>query len=196
MTFAPPPTAAAWRHTGARSGFEVVFFQLLDDGWQAEGWTTAVEHDETWAVAYTIQLDGSWATRSARVLGRSMSGARSTLLETDGNGHWLVDGEAAPHLNGCLDVDLESSAMTNAFPVHRLALATGASASCPAAYVRAADLAVERLEQTYARPLDDAGGWYEYAAPAFEFTCRLAYDESGLVLRYPGIATRVHPAPR
>jgi hypothetical protein len=31
---------------------------------------------------------------------------------------------------------------------------------------------------------------YDYAAPAFEFGCRLVYDESGLVLSYPGIAVR------
>jgi hypothetical protein len=27
-------------------------------------------------------------------------------------------------------------------------------------------------------------------APAFDFACRLTYDESGLVLDYPGIAVR------
>jgi hypothetical protein len=31
---------------------------------------------------------------------------------------------------------------------------------------------------------------YDYRAPAFGFSCRLAYDESGLVLDYPGIAVR------
>ncbi|MGH3270607.1 MAG: hypothetical protein ACRDN1_16370 [Trebonia sp.] len=31
---------------------------------------------------------------------------------------------------------------------------------------------------------------YDYAAPVFDFTCRIAYDESGLVLNYPGIAVR------
>lgn len=31
---------------------------------------------------------------------------------------------------------------------------------------------------------------YDYAAPAFGFTCRLIYDESGLVPDYPGIAVR------
>ena len=31
---------------------------------------------------------------------------------------------------------------------------------------------------------------YRYAAPAFDFTCTLVYDESGLVLDYPGIAVR------
>jgi len=32
---------------------------------------------------------------------------------------------------------------------------------------------------------------YLQAAPAFGFTCTLGYDESGLVLDYPGIAVRV-----
>lgn len=32
---------------------------------------------------------------------------------------------------------------------------------------------------------------YDYAAPVFGFTDRLVYDESGLVLEYPGIARRV-----
>jgi hypothetical protein len=31
---------------------------------------------------------------------------------------------------------------------------------------------------------------YNYAAPAFDFTSQLVYDEYGLVVRYPGIAVR------
>jgi hypothetical protein len=113
------------------------------------------------------------------------------VLESDGAGHWQIDGEPAPQLDGCLDVDLESSALTNAFPVHRLGLAIGEEADAPAAYVRAADLRVERLEQHYER-LDDDGSRqrYHYSAPQFEFACELVYDEFGLVLAYPGIAVR------
>ncbi|HEV3288618.1 MAG TPA: putative glycolipid-binding domain-containing protein, partial [Streptosporangiaceae bacterium] len=102
-----------------------------------------------------------------------------------------VDSEPAPHLDGCLDVDLESSAMTNALPVRRMGLPVAALAAAPAAYVRVAGLAVQRLEQTYLRAAGDLTRQrYEYAAPAFDFTCSLVYDESGLVLDYPGIATR------
>ena len=112
-------------------------------------------------------------------------------LEADGRGGWLVDGVAAPHLDGCLDVDLESSSLTNAFPVNRLGLAPTESADAPAAYVRALDLVVERLEQRYVR-IDDGsgGGRYDYTSPAFDFRCELAYDAAGLVLDYPGIASR------
>ena len=60
--------------------------------------------------------------------------------------------------------------------------------SAPAAYVRADDLRVERLEQTYRR-VDERE--YDYESPAADFRCRLVFDASGFVLDYPGIATRV-----
>lgn len=56
-----------------------------------------------------------------------------------------------------------------------------------------------------ARVAPGAGGWliegeriaderghqrYRYAAPAFGFTAELVYDDAGLVLEYPGIASR------
>ena len=191
MSLTPMPATAAWRHRGARSGFEVVYFSTRSDGCRFEGWTTAIEDGATWAVEYLIEADAAWATRRAQIRGRSAGGFCSTLLEADGAGHWLVDGEPAPHLDGCLDVDLEASAMTNALPVRRMALPAGAVAAAPAAYVRAVGLAVERLEQTYARAADqDTGQRYDYTAPAFDFHCRLVYDQSGLVLDYPGIAVR------
>jgi len=191
MPFLPLPPSAAWAHRDARSGFEVAYFQPHDDGHLLTGATTAVEDGQSWIVDYEIQVDVGWRTLSARVTGRSTTGARTRLLETDGEGRWRIDGEPALHLDGCLDVDLESSAMTNALPVRRLALPTGATAQARAAYVRALDLSVERLEQQYTRTADQHGHQrYDYTAPAFDFSYRLLYDEAGLVLAYPGIAVR------
>jgi hypothetical protein len=175
---------AAWRHEGAREGFEVVFAE--DRAF--DGATTAVEAGEAWHVGYAIRLRPDGTTQTARVTGRSQRGEHAVALEADGAGRWRVDGEAAPRLDGCLDVDLESSALTNAFPARRLKLRVGDSADAPAAYVRALDLRVERLEQRYTR-LD--AHRYRYRAPAFDFECEIVYDDAGLVLAYPGIATRV-----
>jgi uncharacterized protein len=103
MDFAPLPATAAWQHRGARAGFEVAYFQPFGAGLRIEGWTTAIEDGSTWAVEYVIDLDGTGATRSARIRGRSAAGSVSTLLEADGAGRWLVDGAPASHLDGCLD---------------------------------------------------------------------------------------------
>ena len=191
MTFAPLPATACWQHRAARSGFAVAYFQAASGGWRMDGTTAAVEDGQTWIVSYSIRLDAAWLTREARVSSRTASGSRETQLACDGEGRWLVDGRPAAHLDGCLDVDLESSALTNTLPVHRLGLAAGARAATPAAYIRALDLRAERLEQSYERLPDDTGRErYRYAAPAFGFTCTLVYDSSGLVLDYPGIAVR------
>src|SRR5689334_19518726 len=178
MRFQTPPRFAAWRHHEARDGFEVAFVHPHEGGYRVEGATNAVEDGEAWVVRYAIDLAADWSTRSARLEGRSARGRHALRLDADGSGRWRIDGAAAPLLDGCLDVDLESSALTNALPVHRLGLERGQHAQAPAAYVRALDLTVERLEQRYTRVDDDAGRQrYHYCAPAFAYECRLAYDD-------------------
>jgi hypothetical protein len=191
VVFAPLPAAACWQHRGARSGFEVSYFESGAGGWRFEGTTAAIEDARSWIVSYSIGLDAAWRTRRALITARTASGLHEAELACDQAGRWSINGQRAAHLDGCLDVDLESSALTNTLPVHRLDLAAGDRAETPAAYVRALDLSVERLEQTYTRLPGEAGRQrYLYAAPAFDFTCTLSYDESGLVLDYPGIAVR------
>jgi hypothetical protein len=190
-SFAELPASAAWRHHDARVGFEVLFTSRHADGFRLDGHSTAVEEGVAWGIRYTLMVDAHWRTRSAHVVGRSSVGAHEVLLEGDA-GEWRVDGRPALELSGCVDVDLEASACTNLLPVRRLVLQVGESAEAPAAYVRAEDLRVERLEQTYAR-LPDVGehARYDYESPSFDFRATLVFDELGLVLEYPGIAVRV-----
>ena len=193
-TFDELPIAAAWRHEASREGFEVVFFGTVPRGRRMEGWTAAVEDAEAWVVGYEIVVDESWRTTSARVWARSREGEREVRVQADGSGKWLIDGAVADDLDGCIDIDLESSACTNTLPVHRLALGEGEAGESPAAYVRALDLRVERLEQRYFRVAADGDPGrprFHYSAPRFDYDDDLVYDSRGLVLHYPGIATRI-----
>jgi uncharacterized protein len=196
MSFSAPPPVAAWRHLDAREGFEVVYLRGSTEGYRIEGHTVAVEAGAAWAISYTIALDAGWATRRARVSARWAEQQREITLEGDGRGHWTLDSAPVPELDGCLDVDLEASAFTNAFPIRRLDLDVGRHAAAPAVYVRALDLAVERLEQDYTRRRSGEGERvYDYRAPVFEYAGRLIYDSAGLVLDYPGIAVRIAARP-
>lgn len=186
------PAAAAWRHLDAREGFEVLFPRREADGYRFEGHATAVEGGVTWSVRYAIRVGPDWATRDAHVSSRSVAGERELRLQGDGSAGWMIDGRPAPELDGCVDVDLEASAFTNAFPIHRLRLGVGEDADAPAVYVRAPNLRVARLEQHYARLPDEGPRMrFDYTAPAFDFRAVLVYDESGFVVDYPGIAVRV-----
>jgi hypothetical protein len=192
MLFGPLPPSGAWQHVDSRVGLEVAYLEDASGGHRLHGCTTALEQGEPWWVTYEIVCDVDWRTRRAHIAGTSTAGTRSVLLETDGRGTWRINGSTEPALAGCLDVDLESSALTNTLPVHRLALTLGETRPAPAAYVRATGLTVHRLEQTYGRHADDGCRQrYHYTAPAFDFAAQLVYDEAGLILDYPGIARRV-----
>jgi hypothetical protein len=187
------PAAACWRHEGLRSGFEVASFTPQPDGLRIEGTTVGLQDGLAWVVSYEISLNHGWRTRAALVSTRTPSRLIDRTIHADGSGHWLVDGHEADHLNGCIDIDLESSAMTNALPVHRLGLLQGQHAEAPAAYVGLPDTDVQRLEQSYTRVAnhDDGHPRYDYHAPAFDFRTQLVYDDAGLLLEYPGIGVRV-----
>lgn len=183
------PGAAAFRHTGLRDGFEVVFLRGRDDGLALCGSAAAVEDGRPWTVAYEIVVDRRWSTRSATVITSTEVRTHTCELRTDGHGAWTVDGVDRADLAGCLDVDLEASACTNTLPVHRHS-DTREAFDAPAAYVRV-DGTVSRLEQRY-RPIPGsaAAPEFDYVAPAFDFTCRMVFDSSLLVIDYPGIAVR------
>ena len=185
------PVTACWRHVGARTGFEVAFFEPTPTGWRIKGTTAALQDGHTSVVTYRVELDSEWRTRLARITTTLARGSWELALDSDGEGSWTVNGVAASHLDGCFDVDLELSAVTNALPVHRQPLRVGQRMAAPAAYVRAVPGPVERLEQLYERVKSSDGlSAYEYAAPSFDFSCQLIYDTHGLVVDYPGIAVR------
>ncbi len=175
-----------------RAGFEVVFGVGAEDGYRFEGHCTAVEGGVPWSLGYLITVDAEWVTRRAEISELSDRGARRAVLEHDGAGHWLVDGVAAPALDGCLDADLEASAFTNAIPVGRLGLEGGETGRSAGVWLRSPGCEVERLEQTYLR-IPDADGLsrYRYSAPQLRFEAELSYDSAGVGTDYPGLATRV-----
>lgn len=181
------PREAAWRHVGDQEGFEVAFLRRTSQGHVLAGSTTAVEDGVAWRADHEVDVADDWTTRSARVTVRTAASNRAVSLVADGAGAWWVDGVRRPDLDGCLDVDLESSVVTNTLPLHRL-VGEGGRRSCPAAFVRVPGLAVERLEQTYERVGESS---VDYRAPVVEVGCRITHDDHLLVRDYPGLATRV-----
>lgn len=176
------PPFAAWRFVEAVDGFEVVYAAPGE----IRGHTSAVEANRPYAVRYDIRFDEEWHTRTVRVSADTMAGVHKVTLASDGSGRWTVNGQPRSDLDGLIDIDLESSACTNTFPVHRLDLPVGETVLAPAVYVQALDLTVRRLDQTYRRL--DADRFHYTAEGGFEAVLR--YDNGRLIIDYPGIAVR------
>ena len=184
-----PPPEAVWRHHTAREAVEVVLAERVGGGWILRGHTTGIEEEVAYALAWEVVVGPDWVTRRACV--RSLLPGREgeVRLARSETGEWTVDGVPRPDLDGVRDVDLEASAVTNTLPLHRESL--DRETPGPAAYVRL-DLAVELLDQWYGPAEAVDTGWrVPYRAPRFEADFDLRVDRAGLVLDYPGLATRL-----
>ena len=157
----------------------------------AVGWnlTGRVEVDEAGVraqLAYVIDCDGEWRTRSATVTGQASAAPVRFELTADGAGHWTLNGDPLDIADGALDVDLGFTPATNLLPIRRLDLPVGARAQVRTAWVRFPELRVEMLEQSYER---EAASVFRYDAlvDGEPFRARLDTDEFGRVLLYEGL---------
>ena len=176
------PQFAAWRFVDTVDGFEIVYTAQGE----LRGHTSAVEDSKPYAVHYHIRFDDQWRTREAHVSTDTVAGTLEVKLASDGAGNWTVNDQPRRELDGLVDIDLEASACTNTFPVHRLHFPVDETVRAPAVYVQALDLTVRRLDQTYRRI--DARRFHYTSEGGFEAVLR--YDASSLIVDYPGIAMR------
>jgi hypothetical protein len=191
MRLSTPATAASWIHRDARAGFEVAFVSETSTGHRLTGHTTANESNRPWSVGYEVETDSAWRTLTVAASNLTEAGTRALSMTRTTGDRWTVNGEPRHDLDGCVDVDFESSAVTNTLPIHRLDFTAGVVVDAPTAFVRAEDLRVERIEQTYTLIERAAERLrFHYESPTFDFSCELEYDLGGLVVEYPGIATR------
>ncbi|GAA0222888.1 putative glycolipid-binding domain-containing protein [Haladaptatus pallidirubidus] len=167
----------------------------FDDPIRADGVVVGVveETTEPFRVRYRVTCDESWAVQRVEI--DSLGEEAGIELEHDGGGDWTKNGESAPELEGCRDVDIAVTPFTNAIPIRRLDWNPGESATISVVYLNVSAMTAEAVEQRYTclEPLDSSGGLFRYESVDSEFTAELPVDSDGLVLDYPGLFRRVHP---
>jgi hypothetical protein len=91
-----------------------------------------------------------------------------------------------PALDGCVDVDISTTPLTNTLPVRRLRLAPGDSTEIQVGYVEVPALTITAVSQRYTR-IDERT--YRYASGSF--AADVIFDEDDLVTDYEGLWQRV-----
>jgi hypothetical protein len=147
-------------------------------------------------VLYHLVCDAQWHVRELAAASYSeVIGERTIRLYADGAGNWRDDkGNPLDALQGCIDVDIMVTPLTNTLPIWRLQLAPGESREISVVYIAAPDLSIRPFWQRYTR-LDDVDGGQHYRYESLEsgFTAVLPVDDDGFVVDYPGIWRRVWP---
>jgi uncharacterized protein len=133
---------------------------------------------------YEVELSPGWVVRSLTVERVDGAGLR---LESDGRGRWRRDGEGAPELEGCIDIDLSGTPFTNSLPIRRCGLAPGEPRRFRMAWVPLETLRPFADGQVYTR-LGERRVRYQSQDGAFERV--IETDGEGFVTLYPGLFER------
>ena len=175
-----------WSGSDAPS-MEHLALNLSQEGAVADGLVLGVESDAPFRLRYIVRCDSRWRVRRVEV--NFVDGGRGLSLNANGEGRWFDEwGEAVPALDGCADVDITATPLTNTLPIRRLALKPGESADIKVAYVTIPDLRVTPDEQRYTcLETGAAGSRYRFEQMSTGFTAILQVDADGLVADYSAL---------
>jgi uncharacterized protein len=135
---------------------------------------------------YTLVLDKNFRTLEIRIMVEQSPGSMTALhLLASGDGTWTdADEQHIPELDGCIDVDIQWSPVTNTLPVRRLGLETDSEEAIPVAYIELPSLRVTRATQRYTR-IDNRT--VQYTSETRDFVRELTLDDDGFVVLYPDL---------
>ena len=170
-----------WRRLDT-NGLEAARVYGDDDGWYLDGAAIFLYEGNPCRLEYFIECDPEWRTMSATIDGWVGEDLVEHEIVVSEDGIWYLDDEAMKEVEGCVDIDLNFSPITNLLPLRRLDLKDGEANRVRAAWLRFPSFKLERLDQSYTR-IDDATVRYE--SRDGEFVRDLKVNKAGLVTEYP-----------
>ena len=171
-----------WRGNYLR-GHEACRLDQHGTEWRLEGTAVFLSDDRPCRLSYLIACDASWNTLRGSVSGWVGDQNVSIEVAVDSNNHWQLNGAERSAVDGCIDLDLNFSPVTNLLPIRRLNLEVGEHAEVKAAWLRFPSFELEPLSQVYTR-LDEFT--YRYSSGGGEFVRDLTVNKVGFVTNYPG----------
>jgi uncharacterized protein len=168
-----------WRRID-QAGLELARFDIEKHGVTVS--STLVDGGEApFSLRYIWTLDPDWRTRTLRI--EHMNGEdRWLTIERASEASWRIDRGPAPHLDGCVELDLSATPFCNSLAIRRL----GEDGEFDAAYIAADTMTVVPSRQRYERISETYWRFHDLGV-AHGFTAALELDSNGLVARYEGL---------
>lgn len=169
-----------WRRLDT-PGHESARMFLLDSSWHLSGTAVFVHERQPCRLDYLLRCDLQWQTSSAKVAGWVGNKMIDIEVLVDANRRWSLNGEECVEVNGCIDLDLNFSPITNLLPIRRLNLAVRQQVTVTAAWLSFPSFRFEQLEQMYRRVGVSS---YYYESAGGSFVADLDVNDVGFVTRY------------
>src|SRR5215472_18287144 len=165
----PMATDLEWEALDWR-GLEHVVVSADAAGFRANGQLVVGPPVGPASVTYQLSCDAGWRVTGLIISAASAASSRTLTLSADHHGHWLAHGQPRPDLDGCIDVDISLTPLTNTLPIRRLTWARGEAQDIDVVYVDAPALTARRARQRYTLlggDTNDGAAVYRYESGSF-----------------------------
>lgn len=160
---------------------------INNDGSVTRSVINGLYEGKIYKVEYTIYADREWNTKEVRIYARHSNKEQQVILVSDRKGHWIMNGENAETLKGCIDVDIPVTPFTNTLPVKRLLIEENEEAEISVVYLDMLEWNIRPVKQLYRRI---SAGIYHYENIPNDFEADISTDENGFVVDYPQLFKR------
>ncbi len=171
---------ALWRRVD-EPGHDAARLEPRDSGWLLRGVAVFNHGGEPACLGYALELDATWATRTAHVSGfvgnREIAHAITRIED-----HWVHNGARAQAVDHLVDIDLGFTPATNLQQLRRVALRVGQQVELPVAWLNVDSVSLTELPQQYRRLSRTK---YAYNAPSVPYRATLQIADNGFAARYP-----------
>jgi uncharacterized protein len=192
-----------WLGTDDPQRADTATINLEPERLSAHGASRTAGYAASWALTTT----GNWFTENLTVSVHGRGWSRYLVLDRATDGSWRaatkVSGDTdlpdpgivdPASLTGAVDCDLGLCPATNTMPILRLGLVHDAEAAAEltVAWVEMPSLRVLGRQQIYSgsRAYDDGTGTAAVTYSSGDFSAEVVVDSDGIVIDYPGLATR------
>jgi uncharacterized protein len=157
------------------------------NGVEVNGLIVGAYEGKIYDVQYSIGLNVLWQTQFIKVISAVEGQGKTTELASDGRGNWNSNGLPVTDLQGCIDVDIPLTPLTNTLPINRLQLADGEEREIKVVYADILRDDIRAVSQRYRR---ESKLKYHYENVPNDFEAKILVDEFGFVVDYPGLFSR------
>lgn len=147
------------------------------DGWTLTGVCVLPLADRPGRVEYAVSTDRTWRTRGAQVH-IHQGNERDIEIEVI-DGRWTVDGIIRDDLDGCTDIDLGWTPLTNTLPIRRHPIDPGQNIDVHVALMEFPTFELRPALQRYTRVSHRR---WRYQSGTYD--AMLDVDDSGFVIQY------------
>jgi hypothetical protein len=195
-TVGPVTTMLTWQADGVH-GLEGTRLLLGSGGFRALGRMVRAAPEGEFTASYRLVVKDDGTLERLSVTCATAQRERHLTINRTEDGFWLLDtgsGGSRAEFAGAVDVDLAFSPMFNTLPIRRLGLHREAGEhTLPMVFVSLPELEVTVVEQTYrtVSVLDGDDGHALVQFRSGDVTAELVVDAEGVVVSYPGTATRL-----